>query len=74
MIKIATNSPIYRAMTDNMDVNAGAIADGEKTVQQVGQEIFDLLLEVASGTPHLRRAPGAQGIRSVADRPRDVME
>jgi altronate hydrolase len=50
VIKIATNSNTYRRMTDNMDVNAGAIADGEKTVQQVGRDIFDLMLEVASGT------------------------
>ena len=49
VIKVATNSPMYRTMTDNMDVNAGSIADGEKTVQQIGKEIFDLLLEVASG-------------------------
>ena len=49
VIKIATNSNTYRRMTDNMDVNAGAIADGERTVQQVGREIFDLMLEVASG-------------------------
>lgn len=49
VIKIATNSPMYRTMTDNMDINAGTIADGEKSVQQVGKEIFDLMLEVASG-------------------------
>jgi altronate hydrolase len=49
VIKIATNTPMYRRLIDNMDVNAGAIADGEKTVQQVGQEIFDLLIQVASG-------------------------
>jgi altronate hydrolase len=49
VIKIATNSNTYSRMTDNMDVNAGAIADGERTVQQVGREIFDLVLEVASG-------------------------
>ncbi len=49
VIKIASNSNTYRRMTDNMDVNAGAIADGEKTVQQVGREIFQLVLEVASG-------------------------
>jgi altronate hydrolase len=36
-------------MQDNMDVNAGAIADGEKTVEQVGREIFDLVIRVASG-------------------------
>ena len=49
VIKIATNGNTYRRMTDNMDVNAGTIADGERTVQQVGREIFDLMLEVASG-------------------------
>ena len=49
LIKIASNSATYRRMTDNMDVNAGRIADGEATIQQVGREIFDLLLRVASG-------------------------
>lgn len=49
VIKIATNSATYRAMTENMDINAGAIADGEKPVQQVGREIFDFVLDVASG-------------------------
>lgn len=49
VIKISTNSDTYRRMTGNMDVNAGSIADGERTVQQVGREIFDLVLEVASG-------------------------
>jgi altronate hydrolase len=49
VIKIATNSATYRAMTDNMDVNAGMIADGDRSVEQVGQQVFDLMLEVASG-------------------------
>ncbi len=49
MIKIATNSGTYRRMQDNMDVNAGDIADGERSIEAVGQEIFDLMLEVASG-------------------------
>src|ERR1017187_1995537 len=49
VLKIATNSDPYRRMRDNLDVNAGRIADGEATVQTVGREIFDLLLEVASG-------------------------
>jgi altronate hydrolase len=49
VVKIATNSSTYRRMTDNMDVNAGRIADGEANVEQVGREIFDLLLRVASG-------------------------
>jgi altronate hydrolase len=49
VLKIASNSNTYRRMTDNMDVNAGRIADGEATVEQVGREIFDKLLRVASG-------------------------
>jgi altronate hydrolase len=49
VIKIASNSNTYKRMTDNMDINAGTIADGEKTVQQVGREIFDMILRAASG-------------------------
>ena len=49
VIKIASNSNTYNRMRDNMDLNAGAIADGNKTVEQLGREIFDFLLRVASG-------------------------
>ncbi len=49
VIKIATNSATYRRMRDNMEVNAGAIVDGEKSVAEVGREIFELVLRVASG-------------------------
>jgi altronate hydrolase len=49
VIKIATNSAIFGGMRENMDVNAGRIADGTATLDMVGREIFDLLLRVASG-------------------------
>jgi altronate hydrolase len=49
VIKVSSNSNTYGRMRDNMDVNAGRIADGEATVGEVGHEIFDLLLQVASG-------------------------
>jgi altronate hydrolase len=49
VIKIASNSNTFGRMRDNMDVNAGRIADGDATVGAVGHEIFDLLLQVASG-------------------------
>jgi altronate hydrolase len=48
-IKLATNSPMYRRMEDDMDVNCGTILDGDETVQQCGARIFDLILRVASG-------------------------
>jgi altronate hydrolase len=49
VLKIASNSSTFRRMPENMDVNAGLIADGEATIESVGRDIFDLLLRVASG-------------------------
>ncbi len=50
-IKLATNTPMFRRMEDDMDVNCGTILDGEETVQQCGQRIFELMLRTASGEP-----------------------
>ncbi len=47
-IKIATNTPMFERMQDDMDVDAGVILNGA-TVEEVGHQIFDLMLEVASG-------------------------
>jgi altronate hydrolase len=48
-LKISSNSDTFRRMPDNMDVNAGRIADGSGTIEDVGREIFDSLLRIASG-------------------------
>jgi altronate hydrolase len=47
-IKIATNSPMYNHMIDDMDINAGVILDGVP-VAEVGRQIFEEILAVASG-------------------------
>ena len=47
-IKIATNTPMYERMIDDMDINAGVILEGVP-VEEVGRQIFELMLEVASG-------------------------
>jgi altronate hydrolase len=47
-IKVATNTPLYRHMTDDMDVNAGVILEGVP-VEEVGRQIFEEILAVASG-------------------------
>jgi altronate hydrolase len=47
-IKVATNTPLYERMEGDMDVNAGRILDGTP-VEEVGREIFELILKVASG-------------------------
>jgi altronate hydrolase len=47
-IKVATNTPMYERMEDDMDIDAGAILHGA-SVEEVGQQIFDEILFVASG-------------------------
>jgi len=48
-IKVATNTPLYRWMEPDMDINAGTILDGTETVEQVGRRILDTIIAVASG-------------------------
>lgn len=48
-IKLATNSPMYERMSEDMDVNCGTILTGEESVAQCGERIFQLILRVASG-------------------------
>ncbi|MCZ8185595.1 MAG: altronate dehydratase family protein [Beijerinckiaceae bacterium] len=47
-IKLATNTPIYEKMIDDMDINCGDILDGV-SIEAKGREIFDVILRVASG-------------------------
>lgn len=48
-IKLATNTALFQKQEEDMDVNCGVIVDGKATVEEVGQQIFDLILRVASG-------------------------
>ncbi|MFZ5782699.1 MAG: UxaA family hydrolase [Pseudomonadota bacterium] len=48
-LKLATNTSLYRRMADDMDINCGTIVDGEETIAESGQRIFDLILRTASG-------------------------
>ncbi|QCK87294.1 altronate dehydratase [Phreatobacter aquaticus] len=47
-IKLATNSDIYTRMIDDMDINCGDVLDGV-SLDEKGQEIFELILKTASG-------------------------
>ncbi|WDZ97609.1 galactarate dehydratase [Herbaspirillum sp. WKF16] len=49
VIKVATRNDLARRWHDLMDVNAGRIASGEATIEDVGWELFQLMLDVASG-------------------------
>jgi len=57
VIKVATNSPMFQKMRENMDVNAGTILDGTCTLEEVGDEIFDWIVDAANG-----RQPAAEAL------------
>ncbi|MCB2228045.1 MAG: altronate dehydratase family protein [Desulfarculaceae bacterium] len=48
-LKLATNRAMYARMAEDMDIDCGAIAEGEATVDQMGQAVFERILETASG-------------------------
>ena len=48
-IKLATNTPMYTRLEEDMDINCGLVLDGELSVPQMGQHIFEHILRAASG-------------------------
>lgn len=48
-IKLATNTPMFERMSEDMDINCGRIVDGTATLEEVGEEIFERIIAVASG-------------------------
>ena len=49
VIKVASNSWTARRMDEDMDINAGTVADGDEDIASLGRRMYDTLLEVASG-------------------------
>jgi galactarate dehydratase len=50
-IKLATNTEMYMKLEEDMDINCGGIIDGELSIAEAGQKIFDILIDIASGEP-----------------------
>ena len=48
-LKLATNTPMFRRLEEDMDVNCGVILDGEASIEEMGQRIFEQFLRTASG-------------------------
>jgi altronate hydrolase len=49
VIKICANPNTYRSLSEDMDVNAGRVLEGDARLAEVGEEIFQLVLRVAAG-------------------------
>ncbi|MBT4889074.1 MAG: altronate dehydratase [Rhodospirillales bacterium] len=57
-IKLATNTEMYERMQDDMDINCGVIVDGTATTEETGAQIFQMILETASGNMSLSEKHG----------------
>ena len=49
VVKIASNTILFKKMSDIMDVNTGTVIEGEETIEQAGARILDYVIQVASG-------------------------
>ena len=57
-IKLATNSKMFSQIEEDMDINCGAVLDEGISVQEMGERIFMLILETASGKPSKSESQG----------------
>ena len=57
-LKLATNTRMFSHMEDDMDINCGTVVDGTESVPEVGERIFRMILDTASGTPSKSEALG----------------
>lgn len=48
-VKLATNTPMFHRLEDDMDINCGTILDGSESIDSMGRKIFEHFLRVASG-------------------------
>jgi altronate dehydratase len=51
VIKLASNTPIFERMSNDLDLSAGSVIDGTETIDEVGRRVFDHIVNVANGTP-----------------------
>ncbi|CAI2485903.1 D-galactarate dehydratase [Serratia ficaria] len=50
-LKLSTNTALWEKQSDDMDMNCGQILEGQRTIEDMGAELFERLLQLASGTP-----------------------
>ena len=60
VVKLSTNSELARRMADIIDIDTGGIISGETSIEQMGEEILQFVIEVASGERHTKAEMLAQ--------------
>lgn len=61
-IKLATNTPMFERMSEDMDINCGVMADSGVSTEEMGLQIFQMILETASGRKPHSEAHGIGGL------------
>jgi len=54
VVKLSTNSALAQRMPDIIDIDTGAIISGEKSIAQMGDDVLDFVIKVASGEIHTK--------------------
>jgi altronate hydrolase len=49
VVKLSTNSRLTERMPDIIDIDTGGVISGKQTIQQMGEEILDCVIQIASG-------------------------
>ena len=57
-LKLASNTPMYDHMSDDIDINCGPVVDQGVTIQEMGEKIFQFILDTASGKTSKSEALG----------------
>ncbi len=60
VIKLATNTKLFRKMPDIIDINTGTIIEGEETIEEAGERILEYVIRVASGEQEALSVQNAQ--------------
>jgi altronate hydrolase len=50
VIKLASNTPIFERMSNDLDLSAGGVIDGTETIDEVGKRVLDHIVDIATGT------------------------
>jgi altronate hydrolase len=50
VLKVASNTILAERMPDIIDIDTGGVVRGEKTIQEMGEEILEYIIKIASGT------------------------
>ena len=51
VIRVISNTPAYHRMKENTDINAGTILEGDETIVELGEKIYNMIMQVANGQP-----------------------